>query len=67
VPNESAAHVIATATPTSVTTNDGTRGRRYVGPDQNGQVLEVITIDVPGDVLVIHVMPYIYRTPRSQR
>jgi hypothetical protein len=33
----------------------------WVGPDDRGVVLEVIGIELPDYLLVIHVMPYAYR------
>lgn len=52
------AHVTAAGT----TTNQGTPGWRYVGPDERGRELEVIAVEITSPageavLLVIHVMP----------
>jgi hypothetical protein len=44
---------------------DGTPGFLYLGLDQTGQMLEIITVAIPGDELVIHVMPYRYRRKKK--
>jgi hypothetical protein len=55
-------HVLATCTPTPVTTNRGEQGWRYVGPDDRGVELEVIAVVTDrGSLLVIHVMPHAFR------
>ena len=49
---------------------DGGTGRDpllcWVGPDDRGLVLEVIALDLPEAIVVIHVMP-LYRGRRSPR
>jgi hypothetical protein len=53
-----ARYVMATCTPTPVTSNRGEAGWLYVGPDERGVELEVIAVELAsGDLLVIHVMP----------
>jgi len=53
---------MATVEPVAVTTSRGTSGWLYVGPDARGVTLEVIAVEVEGDVLlVIHAMPRVYR------
>ncbi|HVW81341.1 MAG TPA: hypothetical protein VHB69_10440 [Mycobacteriales bacterium] len=48
--------------------NDGTPALLYIAPDQTGEVIEVLTIAIPtGERLVVHAMPFRYRTPRSKR
>ena len=56
-------HVLASTTPSSMTTRHGTAGWLYVGADERGRELEVIAVEVeetdlrPAALLVIHVMP----------
>jgi hypothetical protein len=62
----SARHVMATTTPTEVTTAQGNPGWRYVGRDQRNRDLEIIAVEVTLDdgasyLLVIHVMPITLR------
>lgn len=54
--------MMATCTPTPVTSNRDESGWLYVGPDERGVVLEVIAVELDsGDLLVIHVMPQALR------
>ena len=59
----SARHVMASATPTKTTTDQGNDAWQFIGPDERGRELEVIAVDVdpPEDgesyLLVIHAMP----------
>lgn len=59
----SARYVLATATPTAITTTSGADAWIYVGADERGRELEVIALEVqPGDggrsyLVVIHVLP----------
>ncbi len=59
----SARHVLAGTEPTPVTTSSGADAWLYIGPDEGGRELEIITLEVrPADsaqpyLLVIHVMP----------
>lgn len=52
-------HVIATAVATRMVTNQGADGWLYIGYDETGRELEVITVELadPQRVLVVHVMP----------
>jgi hypothetical protein len=57
-----AQHVMDTTEPTSETGADGRDGRlMWLGPDDRGLMLEVIALDLPEEIIVIHVMPYSYR------
>ncbi|KPN47867.1 hypothetical protein AN933_23765 [Mycobacterium intracellulare subsp. chimaera] len=59
--------MLAHTAPIVVTTNHGSPGWRWVGPDERGRELEVIAVEVQGDrdpepvLLVIHVMPANFR------
>jgi hypothetical protein len=54
-----AQHVMNTTEPTFETGTDGHDGRlMWFGPDDRGLVLEVIALDLPEEIIVIHVMPY---------
>ena len=43
-----------------------TTGWAFIGHDERGVQLEVIAIAQPNHLLVIHVMPYAYRTRRQR-
>jgi hypothetical protein len=55
--------VMASTTPTAITTNGGGVAWRWIGPDERGRELDVIAVEVQGAkdatpiLLVIHVMP----------
>jgi hypothetical protein len=49
--------VMATQEPEEIVTTQGERGWKYVGPDDRGLELEVIAVELGGDLLVIHAMP----------
>jgi len=62
VGRSSVRYVMARTTPAGTTTSQGNPGWRYVGPDERGRELEIITVEVTGYtgqdlLLVIHVMP----------
>jgi len=49
---------MATVNSSEITTDQGERGWLYLGPDDRGLELEVITVELEtGDLLVIHAMP----------
>lgn len=54
-------HVIATTIPTAITTTSGADAWLYIGPDADGDELEVIAVEQPTQLLVIHAMPTRYR------
>ena len=61
----SARHVMATTTPTEVSTAQGNPGWRYVGRDQRNRELEIIAVEVTLDnatyLVVVQVMPITLR------
>jgi hypothetical protein len=55
-------HVIETVAPAAVTTSGGASDWLYVGTDDRGVELEIIAVEIEGDVLlVIHAMPRVYK------
>ncbi len=52
-----ARHVVATTDPTPITTNRGEEGWLYIGVDDRGLELEVIAVEIPEGLLIIHAMP----------
>jgi len=66
VPNECAEHVMANVAPETYSTAIGEDGLRRIGFDQTGRLIEVISIDLGEEELVIHVMPY-NPQPRTRR
>jgi hypothetical protein len=55
-------HVMETVAPAAVITSGGNSGWLYIGMDDRGVELEVIVVELEGDVLlVIHAMPRAYR------
>jgi hypothetical protein len=53
---------MATVAPVAVTTSGGASGWLYVGTDDRGVALEIIAVELEGDVLlVVHAMPRVYR------
>lgn len=59
-----ALYVMATVEPERVSAVEGTDPRlRWIGPDDRGIALEVAALDLPDEVIVIHVMPTALRRP----
>lgn len=50
-------HVVATCEPTPIVTKCGDEGWSYIGVDDRGLELEVVAVDTPEGLLVIHAMP----------
>ena len=61
VPNTSAEYVALTGKPEPITTNWGEPGTMFVGVDDRGVELEVITVVRRGVEYVKHAMPTSYR------
>ena len=57
MPRRSSWHVVMTATGEGITTDWGETGTLYVGTDDRGVELEVITVARGRDELVVHSMP----------
>lgn len=59
------AHAITVMTSTDALRVPGTDGLAdrlvWVGPDDRGLTLEVVALDLPDQIIVIHVMPYSFR------
>ncbi len=59
-------HVINTADPVRISATAELPERfAYVGSDDRGVELEIVALDLPDYLLVIHVMPTHYRKGRS--
>lgn len=51
-------HVLATVDPTSIPVTDDLDARlSWLGVDDRGVELEIIALDLPESIVVIHVMP----------
>ena len=50
-------HVVATTEPTPTTTKRGDAGWLYIGVDDRERELEIIAVEIPEGLLVIHAMP----------
>jgi hypothetical protein len=63
--------VLASTSPTSVTTTHGSPAWRWVGVDERNRELEIVAVEVQADrdpepvLLVLHVMPTHYRKKPS--
>ncbi|MDR1449751.1 MAG: hypothetical protein LBI84_06060 [Propionibacteriaceae bacterium] len=61
VPRRSSLYVVLTARPQAITTNRGKSGTLFVGKDDRGVELEVITVGAGPRETIIHSMPVNYR------
>lgn len=52
-----ALHVMNSCEPIAVVANEGDRALRWEGRDDRGLLLEVVAVEKPDCLLVIHVMP----------
>lgn len=52
-----ALYVISTYPPTATTSPLGVAAKRWQGVDDRGVMLEIVAVEVPDYLLVIHVMP----------
>lgn len=57
----SARHVIATVRATEEIDSTGTTFWSWIGDDERGRELEILAIEKPDVLLIIHVMPTRYR------
>lgn len=56
--------MMATTIGWPITTTRGEPGLLWVGPDQDGNALEVIAARDGDDLIVVHVMPYEWKEHR---
>ncbi len=60
-------HVITSVTPVSIAATEALDARLYwLGDDDRGVELEIMALDLPDAVVVIHVMPTALRTGGSR-
>lgn len=52
---------MATTTGRPIVTKRGDPGILWIGPDQDGNVLEIIAARDGDDLVVVHVMPYVWK------
>lgn len=50
-------YVVATTEPTPIVTARGDQGWLYIGADDRSLELEIIAVEIPYGLLVIHAMP----------
>ena len=67
VPRRSSIRVVLTSRGETVITNWGEAGLQYIGTDENGEELEIITVQRGPDEVIVHAMPTSHRHQKGNR